>query len=140
VSNKSVRRYSSAAALATLLAAGLLASPAPAIAATPVTQECLLAGGPGIKTCGGIQVEMTVFAQQRCTVFYCVVDKSFAMRTRRLDVPEFRVLEGHAMSVNPYACLQIPTSTRGAWTSWCTISTVSYPQYVGIYSKTLARY
>ena len=133
---KSVRIYS--AALATFLATGLMASPAPAIAGTPGNEQCLVDGGRGIKTCGGIQVEVTQFGQQRCDTFSCHYDLSFAMRTRMVPTANFIVTGGYAMSVNPYACLQIP-QTPGVWTSWCTISTTGFPQYIGIDSRTIPR-
>ena len=135
---KSLRKYSSSAALAAFLAAGLMASPSPAIAGTPGTEQCLLDGGPGLKTCGGIQVEVTVFAQQRCDRFSCHFDLSFAMRTRRVNSSMLIVTGGYAMSVNPYACLQYPQST-GAWTSWCSISNSRYPEFIGVESRTVPR-
>ena len=135
---KSFLRFSRVAALATFLAAGLMASPAPTIAGTPGHEQCLVDGGAGIKTCGGIQVEAKLFAQQRCDRFSCYVDLQFLMRTRRLNTPLLIVTGGYAMNVNPYSCLQFPTAS-GEWTSWCSVGAAGFSQYIGIDSRTVPR-
>jgi hypothetical protein len=137
---RSVRKLSIVAAFSALTVLGLWTVAEPAFAGTPGTEECLVSGTPGLKTCGVVQVEVIAAGQLRCgppgTPFYCGETVSFRMRTRyQLQWWQFnyRVLEANAHSEQPSTCFLNATST---WSAWCGMTTGSPPQSIRIRSVT----
>jgi hypothetical protein len=117
---------------------GLWSVAAPAMAAAPVTENCVASGTPGTKVCGVVRVEVAATARFRCAPpgpGYCGETIVFMMRTRWYKpFADFRrVLEATAISEGPSACF---TNATSSWSAWCDITTTSPPQSIRMKSVT----